>query len=223
MVQDMTHPDIQIVDFMPSGNSKDFVREGWSEPEVPGTWSIGLESRIVLSPAKNVRNCSIEFVALGFETPSARPQRLSFIVNDQTLYSGEVAGWTVESFRIPDNIAADPIEIRVVHPDAERPVTLGLSTDQRQLAVLFQRLTLKGEPADSVLAGEPVTEPMATAKAEADIVASTSVAETSELAAGSSRTEALEGAATVVATDAPKIESPRSHTAKKSWLGFLGW
>lgn len=201
-VETMTNSDTQVIDFTPSGNSAEFVREGWSDPEPPGTWSVGLESRVVFSTGGSMQHCVVEFVVLDYKLAGSKPQRLSFVVDEKVVYAGEVAGWTVGSFEIPDELtASDSIEIRIIHPDAERPSTLGVSTDPRHLAVMFQRLTLKGERSQRGAVGAMPPDVAATDRKD---VARTAPGDTS----------------VPVAAKGP---APDKRPPTKSWFGFLGW
>ena len=139
--------EILAIDFTSGGNSLSFVREGWSEMEPHGTWTVGKESKIVIPLPAGLKNCHAAFVVRPCTSGTTLPsQRVSFVVGSTEVCSNTVSGLTRLEIHFPDDVAAgQDVEIRILHPDATSPLALGVSGDTRELAILVVRVEILGE------------------------------------------------------------------------------
>lgn len=126
------------IDFAASGNSRDYLGDGWSAPEEAFTWSVGAESRLIVAnlPAADEYLMTLDVIPFvhNDELPS---QRLIVSVNDTVVGSTELSRPTLLGYRIPGSLAArsDKLEITLQHPDAARPKDFSGSEDDRDLAL----------------------------------------------------------------------------------------
>lgn len=143
----MTAAHVLRVDFARSGNSRDFVRDGWSAPELRGSWTLGTASRIVLPLPPGLRHGRIRLIASPFTSGDAiTSQRLELTANRCLLHAADHTGWINVVIPIPDDaLRPSELDIGVFHPGARKPSSTGMSTDNRALAFMFHELVLTGE------------------------------------------------------------------------------
>jgi hypothetical protein len=149
------------IDFSNAGNSREYVCEGWSKPEPLGTWSVGDQSRLVLPLFEVSGKCTLQIAAISFRPPGMdAAQRLSIHVNNELILERTVSGGIDAECEIPAAALTndESVEIRLSHPDAVAPTSLGLSTDSRRLGFLVQRLALHSEAAAVSTAGPAAAE-----------------------------------------------------------------
>jgi len=133
------------LDFGRAGNAKNYMTEGWSNPEVNYTWTNGSRARLQIKGFRAVDNFTLKFTAAPFAPPVRPYQRITILVNDIEL--GKVA--IEESVEIaltipPGSIPApvDPLILTFELPDAARPVDFDSSnSDSRLLGLAFRRLS----------------------------------------------------------------------------------
>jgi hypothetical protein len=133
-----------MIDFAGGSNPQPYFREGWAEPEEAHTWAVGQESRLVV-PQPNVPGTyALTLEVRPHRWPDAPGQRLAVAVNDCEVghflvrEAGELeclVAWSALMQR-------DPVSLVFRHPDAVRPREVGESADDRELALLFERLQL---------------------------------------------------------------------------------
>ncbi|MGC4106970.1 MAG: hypothetical protein QM753_11570 [Thermomicrobiales bacterium] len=201
----ITQQRFDAIDFTPKGNSRLFVQEGWSEPEVNGTWTVGHASRIVISEAAGFSGGTIEFVARAFTPSDVLPaQQLSFWVNGHQVYSERLSGHVAKTVTLPDDIILEEkLEIELKHPDARSPEQLGLGGDVRDLSFCFYSMSVK--PRD----------PAMSTVGERDA----SIQDDQDSQAGPLRERPA------VAEDANALgrDVPAPAPKRNGWLSFLGW
>ncbi|WP_158804255.1 WcbI family polysaccharide biosynthesis putative acetyltransferase [Acidisoma sp. L85] len=133
------------IDFLPGGNAKRFLQDGWSFQEPIGIWAVGSESAVLLPPviASAPRRLSVQLFPL-IAPPELMQQRVELILNGvliyQTALTAEERNLTCA---IPDELLQPDATNRlvIVHPDAAAPRDLNpLKTDPRRLAVCLRRI-----------------------------------------------------------------------------------
>jgi hypothetical protein len=133
------------LDFSAGGNSKDYLRAGWSGAEPDFTWTEGKQSTVAITFAKPGDDYRIELLMWPFVVPDKLPQ--------QTLtmwFSGILIGKFYLGPRqqlLECEIGSDLTQcgdgtLRLDLPNAARPCDLGVSGDNRTLALACKRLKL---------------------------------------------------------------------------------
>jgi hypothetical protein len=124
--------------------------EGWSFPETQGTWSEGASGRLLLEMNQTSRPTEIEFTVTPFLIPHGQVgvQRVSVWANGIQLGEAALSSPTAKeiSFAIPSSVTLRDgrwLEIRFDYPDAKAPDALGISTDDRVLALYFRSLVVR--------------------------------------------------------------------------------
>jgi hypothetical protein len=135
-----------VIDFAEGGNSKEFVRAGWSHPEPRHTWTEGKQSVIELSFRSPGSRYRVEMLAWPFCVAGRLVQQAMLVSLDDTLLSTfnvgpgqkllecEVAGDLTENGRAL---------LRFDFPDAARPYDIDGAPEQRMIALAFRSVTLK--------------------------------------------------------------------------------
>lgn len=134
-----------VIDFGRSGNSDNYRRSGWSEPEPRHTWTIGPESTLEF-PRPAAAGTYMLVIELGpFVWKDRIPaQHLTVLVNGSEI--GEFA--VREPAALECTIPWDVIEKRewvlltFRHPGAARPIEINGVPDHRELALAFETLSL---------------------------------------------------------------------------------
>jgi len=131
--------------FGAGGNSLSHLGGGWARAEQDFVWAIGDESHLILPSAKPGVDYILSLDVIPFiHGPALATQRLSVSVNDDILGTALLSRPTRLAYHLPARslARADKLLVTLTHPDAARPVSLGVSGDTRDLAVAVSALTL---------------------------------------------------------------------------------
>lgn len=136
-----------IIDFRAAGNSRHFVRSGWSAAEEGFTWTMNRTASLVLplSDWSGGYRCTIHLLP-HIRSPVLPTQEMIISVRDIEIYRMEFdsnnAVWMDVSFDIPGEVAlgADDLQLDFAFPRAVAPRTLGNSIDARDLGVAVRSL-----------------------------------------------------------------------------------
>ena len=144
-------PDTELViDFGAGGNSSDYRREGWANPEARHTWTKGPESRLVMPPLAAAGTYRLRIRLWPFVcAPALSGQRLAVQVNGREIADFFVREATWLGCHVDSETIGrtEPVEITFHHPDAARPSETSGAPDDREIALAFQRLVLEREMA----------------------------------------------------------------------------
>ena len=142
------------------GNSLAFLGGGWAQSEPVFTWSIGVESHVILPRTKPADEYMLTLDVVPFiHHPDLRGQRLIVLINDTIVGAAELSRPTLLAYRIPGSLArqSERMLVTLKHPDAAYPNKWPDSTDGRHLAfsvseIKFYRMLgeLKSGPAGRV-------------------------------------------------------------------------
>ncbi|MGA2742540.1 MAG: hypothetical protein ABSG65_34515 [Bryobacteraceae bacterium] len=136
-----------VVDFRTGGNALHFEGEGWGDPELGGSWTVGGHSVLVLQlPAPPTSDLVFSIEAHAF-TP---PQRNHF--DDTVMVNGRVAAqWTITDreplirrhVSLPVGlIRSRVVRIEFMNHDPRSPADLGLSVDTRKVGLAIHTMRL---------------------------------------------------------------------------------
>ncbi len=137
------------VDFRVGGNLTEFQPTGFSRPEDHGTWSLGKQSSIVLPSRQKGTPSYLTMTAFPYTIEGIIPkQTVKIQANGVDVFAGDLTGWKDISVLIPETAIGDRPEVMLTfrYPLAIAPRNAGQSSDDRQLALLFQRLSLQAAP-----------------------------------------------------------------------------
>jgi hypothetical protein len=144
------------INFRTGGNSRFFVREGWSSPEDPGTWNDGKLSQLLIPSTGKGRGYACVMELYGYRNDrDVLEQRIFIECRGRTVFTGSIRDWTKISFHIPKGPPDDDevIELDLVCPDATIPSQSGGGQDGRELACLVSELHLEESTAEDGLPG----------------------------------------------------------------------
>lgn len=136
----------ETVDFSEKGNSVIYTWTGWSQPEPWGTWTTSSIASLVMNPDKKLPG-RVTLQVQGFVEPG--PVHATVMINEKKV--GEIALNKSKpagefSFRIPDEALEDDwVKLDLVIADPKSPKELGLSRDDRQLAIGLFSLRLDAD------------------------------------------------------------------------------
>ena len=125
-----------------AGNADAYACQGFAEPEVRGTWSVGPRSSVRLPPVPGA--ALLEICGTGFVRPPylvAKPFAVS--LNGERVAEwavGEAAALFVE---IPPHMAHGALLVGFEHPVCPSPKAMGASDDDRALGFQFQTLRVR--------------------------------------------------------------------------------
>jgi hypothetical protein len=140
------------IDFSRDGNSRGYVREGWSGVERDLTWAIGTESTIVVTFDKPGSRYGLELLLQAFVVyDKIASQTLAISISDMVIGKFYPTGreQLLECDIPPELTQSGEAIIHLHHPNAARPIDFGKSGDTRMLALAFRRMRLKryaGDP-----------------------------------------------------------------------------
>jgi hypothetical protein len=133
------------VTFGTNGNSRAYLREGWSQPEVGFTWTLGSQSRLELPKPAPAGNYMLELRVRPFVWENTVPaQRMTISVNDVSFGGAIVERPDVLKVPLPWTVLAAKTSVTIVLslPNAAKPSEIQGTEDKRQLAFAFEKLTL---------------------------------------------------------------------------------
>jgi hypothetical protein len=132
--------------FGQAGNARRFCREGWSDPELGHTWSLGKRATLVLQAAALPRqDLWLYLDGHGHVLPPILPFRpMRVLANGHPIGFTEAIRRTRAYLFLPRSVLAQAPELRLEfeHPVCAPPSTLGPSPDTRELGFGFARLAL---------------------------------------------------------------------------------
>ena len=143
-------PQGAVADFrldIGSGDDGKFLLEGWSVaeggPNASFRWSAGEESSLV-APLKDAARYRLHVRCEPFAYPGSVPQVMEVIVNGSSVESLLLQGeWRDYEIDIPHTVMRETLnEVRFRYLYAVSPLSLGISSDSRQLAVRFESVEL---------------------------------------------------------------------------------
>jgi hypothetical protein len=140
-----------VIDFSPQGSGRLYARQGWSEPEVWGRWSVNDEARIQLHTVDHInQSLELELVINAFVAPSHPCQKVDIFVNKK-----EVARQSLCSdnggdkpspyrFKLTKELLPSDgnIDILFVTPDSISPKSLTINKDNRILGIGIKSLRI---------------------------------------------------------------------------------
>jgi hypothetical protein len=147
---------IEIV-FGLAGNALSFARHGWSPAEDHHMFAIDDHSLLTFAPPADAPEYRLEMdIAPFLAPPTLTSQRLEVTVNGELVLTLDDVQSDVVNCSVPRRLVHghDQVDILLTHPQATRPLDVGLGTDTRRLAVMFRRLTLTGM-AESAVSPDP--------------------------------------------------------------------
>jgi hypothetical protein len=134
------------IDFSRDGNSRDYVREGWSSVERDLTWAVGTESTIAVTFDKPGSRYGLELLLQAFVVhDKIASQTLAISISDMLIGKFYPIGrqQLLECDIPPELTQSGEAMIHLHHPNAARPIDFGKSGDTRMLALAFRRMRLK--------------------------------------------------------------------------------
>jgi hypothetical protein len=139
----MIRPVVQIT-FGLEGNAAPLLGDGWSFPEESFAWTVGTRSRLRLPAPAAANDLVLELKVHGFCVPDALPtQTLTVSADGVTLGNAEVSEVVTLAFHVPSDVTARGfLDLILEHPDAVSPAALGVSADERVLAVAVFEMRL---------------------------------------------------------------------------------
>ena len=146
------------INFGSNGNSLGYLGGGWARAEDSFTWAVGVESHLLLNLAQEPREYVLTLNVIPFvHPPSLRAQRVVVSINETTIGVSSVSRPTVLAWRIPAGLArrGERTLVTLSHPDAARPLDVGGSIDDRELAFSVSEARVYHLPA-AMLSGHPL-------------------------------------------------------------------
>ena len=133
------------IEFGLDGNAQGYLGYGWSGPEAGYQWSVGERSLVTLPNLGSAAEYWLEMDASPFVSPPLlRRQRLDISVNGSLVRSIDPLPRGTSACIIPGTLITpdEPIRIRLDHPFAASPILVAGGTDDRRLAISFNRMAL---------------------------------------------------------------------------------
>lgn len=132
------------IDFGSGGTSLPYCRWGWSQPEPEYTWTLGRNSRLEIPRPDQPATYAMLLELRPFLWPGLPGQRLVVYVNHRQVGNFLVSANGPFECELPWDLIADTATITVtfVHLDAARPCEVVDSTDDRDIALAFERVSL---------------------------------------------------------------------------------
>jgi hypothetical protein len=134
-----------VIDFSASGNSEDFIVEGWAVQGPDHRWAEGTQSTLRFTSPPRDRDYTLEMLLWPLTlTGRHSEQRLQIMIGQTEVGYCSVTHQAFLEFELPGSALSDEHTImRFLHPDAISPLELGISADPRQLALAFKKIKLK--------------------------------------------------------------------------------
>jgi hypothetical protein len=133
------------IDFGASGNSVEFCRSGWSQPEPRHTWTIGRESALALPrPAEPGAYKLVLELGPFVWKDRLTSQPLAVVVNGNQVGAFDLREIVQVECMIPWSLIEpqETILVTFVHPAAAKPSEVSGVADHREIAFAFERLHL---------------------------------------------------------------------------------
>ena len=151
-----------VIDFGAAGNSGQFRRFGWSNPEPRHTWTIGWISGLEF-PRPVVAGTYLMLLQVSpFIWDSLRGQRLRILVNENEIGKFVISEAGAVECLIPWSLLVEHERVSVMfcHPDAARPADVNHARDTREIALAFRGLSLfrRSDPSKTPLTSTGSTE-----------------------------------------------------------------
>ena len=146
------------INFGSNGNSLGYLGGGWARAEERFTWAVGQESHLLLNLAPDAGEYVLTLNIIPFVHPPALPaQRVIVSINETVIGVCAISRPTALAWRIPQGLArrGERTLVTLSHPDAARPVDVGGSPDDRDLAFSVSEARLYHMPA-AMLSGHPL-------------------------------------------------------------------
>jgi hypothetical protein len=148
------------IGFAANGNALAYLGGGWARAEPEFTWAIGAESHLMLPRGRGECDYVLTLDVVPFVNPPQLPtQRLVVSANDTVVGSCRLDRPALLGYHIPARLTrgTERVVITLLHPDAVRPIDLGVNADDRPLAVSVSeaRLFRVVETADESRAALP--------------------------------------------------------------------
>ncbi len=136
---------LAALDFGAGGNGLDALRGGWSHPEEGFVWSSGFSSTLEVPAPPTPEGVWLE-LELGVLThaPVLTGQMVQVDVNGTQIGARRLGGEGVWRLDVPADCCrgAGSLAVALHYPDAASPARLGVSGDQRILAIRLRKLAL---------------------------------------------------------------------------------
>ena len=138
-------PALVDFEFRVGPNNATRREDGWADPEVEATWTLGAESRLVLPMPATSGPLLLELVvSTSLAPPHLVSRPLQINVGGVDLAPIVVAGAGTYNVELPRECVGDGrLEFRFRHPIVTSPRDLGVSPDDRPLAISFHRLRVR--------------------------------------------------------------------------------
>ena len=140
------------INFGTAGNSGDYRRAGWSQPEPRHTWTIGRESALELPRPSEPGTYRLAIALAPFVRDKRLPaQHLSVAVNGVVLDTFEVREIGLLECTVPWSLleGRNTASVTFAHPNAARPSDLTGAPDHREIAFAFETLRFSRRPDDA--------------------------------------------------------------------------
>jgi hypothetical protein len=137
------------LDFSRGGNVRPYLGVGWYEADANCTWTRNDDSFISFNSPREPGTYALRVTAGSFiRKPDLPVQELKLFINETEVahtFSNDADGHVrFEEHKFPHEAftRASTTTLRLHHPDARRPIDLGINGDTRRLAFSLKRVTL---------------------------------------------------------------------------------
>jgi hypothetical protein len=133
-----------LIDFGRTGNSAEYRRAGWSEPEPRHTWTIGQESTLEFPRPMLPGDYKLVLDVGPFLWQDRLPaQHLAVSVNGKEVGNFTIKEVTRVECLVPWRLMArsDWVLVTLSHPDAARPIDINRVPDDREIALAFETIS----------------------------------------------------------------------------------
>jgi hypothetical protein len=152
-----------LIDFGVGGNSNEFCRDGWSQPEPRHTWTLGQQSTLELPQPDEPGDYRMVLELGPFVAADRLPcQHLEVLANGTEIGAFEVNAVSLLECLLPWSVIEPKktISITFLHPNAAKPSEVNGVPDHREIAFALERLRLTrvsgGGASGAERAGTPV-------------------------------------------------------------------
>jgi tetratricopeptide (TPR) repeat protein len=131
------------IDFSLDGGSAAYRLAGWAHPEMALVWGIGPRSTLRLPALSADRDWNLAMTVSGCFAGGLIPkQTLRVLANGLLVADHDISRQSTIKVLIPKEVlsGSDFVSLEFDHPDYVSPKSLGVSNDDRQLAIAFFRI-----------------------------------------------------------------------------------